>query len=340
MNIRRWVVHIGAAKTGSTAIQRCLSDNRDALLQQGLVYPDVSLRGWGHHDLAFLLDGGYPDWAIPQPRPLTALILDLRAAVARADVPCIVLSSENFYLYPRPAGLRAVLQAAGLQAQDRITIVCYLRRQDEAQMSWYNQTVKAQGYSGSFESSLRQHHGLWDYAQRLRPWQAEFGSDALAVRVYDPVRQPDVCSDFLSILGVEAARLRSPIGRANERINRDILELQRLVNRLPLKVTSKRRHHKQLIALTAAAALEGIFDDRPFLTPAAAGRLMQSYDEGNLWVARTFLGRETLFDPLSEAAPNARANSTPAGWTLAKIRYTWQWFRMQQDAVIPPRASN
>ena len=318
MSAGRWIIHIGAPKTGSTAIQRCLSDNRAALLERGVLYPDVSLRGWGHHDLAFLLDGGYPAWATPQPRPLAALRADLQAAVAQHAAPCIVLSSENFFIYPRPAELRALLRAAGLQQGDRLSIVCYLRRQDEAQMSWYNQTVKAQGYAGSFESSLRLHHGLWDYAARLRPWLDEFGNDGLQIRLYEPAGQADVCGDFLGLLGVASAGLQRPADRVNERINRDILELQRVVNRLPMKVTSKRRHHKQLIALTAAAAAQGIFDDRPFLTPPAARQLMQSYEPSNAWVARTFFGRETLFEaspPDAAAAPTARR-----GWTLAKIR--------------------
>jgi hypothetical protein len=340
LNSTHWVIHIGAPKTGSTAIQRCLSDNRLRLLEQGVHYPDVSLRGWGHHDLAFLLGGGYPAWATPQPRPLAALQADLQQAVQARPARCVVLSSENFFIYPQPAALLALLQAAGLRTQDSVSIVCCLRRQDEAHMSWYNQTVKAQAHTNGFEDSLRRYHGLWDYADRLRPWQSVFGTAAVQLQDYGATGQGDICSDFLRRVNVDPAFLEMGSSRVNERINRDVLELQRLVNRLPLAVATKRRHHKQLIALSTAAAPLGIFDDRPFLTPIAAEALMQRYAASNAWVAQTFLGRDALF-PTADASGGAgapRPTPAPRGWTVAKMRYTLRWFIHHRQGTPAPHA--
>ena len=66
-------LHIGAPKTGTTLLQRVLFENKERLRNYGIDYPDISLRGYGHHDLAFLIAGGYPDWATPQPRTLAEL---------------------------------------------------------------------------------------------------------------------------------------------------------------------------------------------------------------------------------------------------------------------------
>ncbi|MCG5238990.1 hypothetical protein ACIU1J_31600 [Azospirillum doebereinerae] len=318
-----WIVHIGAPKTGSTAIQRFLFENREPLLACGVRYPDVSLRGYGHHDLAFLLGGGYPVWATPQDRTLAELGAALRDAVRAGGTDTVLLSSENFYLYPEPATLRGLLRSAGMEADDRVSIVCYLRRQDEAHVSWYNQTVKAQGNSAGFEASVRRDHGLWDYAERLKPWQAEFGTSALILRDYTALASGDVRGDFLTAIGLPHAPFALPPVRPNERINRDILDFQRLLNRLPLKVAQKRRYHKHLIALTAATAGDTVFDDTPFLSASQRAALVDSYAQGNASVARIFLDREDLFAPVSvedNEAPSARRGLTPA-----KLAFIVRW---------------
>ncbi|HVX35469.1 MAG TPA: hypothetical protein VHC71_04540, partial [Hyphomicrobium sp.] len=53
-------IHIGAPKTGSTFLQRVFYDNRGELRTRGLLYPEANIRGFGHHDIAFLIAGGYP----------------------------------------------------------------------------------------------------------------------------------------------------------------------------------------------------------------------------------------------------------------------------------------
>lgn len=328
----RWLLHIGAPKTGSTAIQRMLFDNRAELLSRGVLYPDASLRGFGHHDLAFLLGGGYPHWATPQPRPLSDLAQDLRAEVAAHRAATVVVSSENFFLYPDPAALRDLLQFAGLTSNDHVEVLCYVRRQDEAYSSWYNQTVKAQGNPASFEATMAATTDLFDYLHRLEPWSRVFGASAFRIRDYAPFSGGgvDIRVDVLEWLGLSPEGLSLPGGRSNERINRDIVGVQRLINRLPLPAQAKRRYHRELIALTADADGQGVFDDRPYLSPADAKALVGRYDDGNTAVARAFLGRDALFDPF-EPATTAPASARP-GVRLSKIAYAARWMAARRRA--------
>lgn len=321
-----WIVHIGAPKTGSTAIQIFLCGNRERLAAHALLYPDVSLRGYGHHDLAFLLGGGYPDWATPQDRPLSELAATLREAVRTSGAGRVLLSSENFYLYPEPAALRHLLQTAGLAAEDRVSILCYLRRQDEAHVSWYNQTVKAQGNAAGFDASVRRDHGLWDYAARLAPWRAEFGTQAVWLRDY-AAAVADVRVDFLQALGLPRDAFAMPSVRPNGRLNRDLLDVQRLINRLPLAIPRKRRYHKSLIALTEATAGRNVFDDPPFLSPDKRAALLADYAAGNRMVARTYLGRDELFAPPAGASAQPLPTATGArrGLTPAKLATVVRW---------------
>lgn len=320
---RRLVVHIGAPKTGSTALQKFLFDNRAALDAGGWRYPDVSLRGYGHHDLAFLIGGGYPDWATAQDKPLSELAGQLAGHFAEARD--IVLSSENFYLLTDPAALASTLARAGLTDSDRVTIVAYVRRQDEAHLSWYNQTVKAQGFSGSVQESLTRWQSLWDYDARLGRWASTFGAQNLVVRPYQAsdLHDGDIRRDFSTLLGLPADSMQLPAETPNTRLNRDILEFQRMINRLPLTAQQKRRFHKELMELTAQAGSSGLFDDTPLLTVEERRAILRSYASGNARVARRFLGRDTLFEEAMPAGP-----ATPAEeWKLTpeKVVYLLGW---------------
>lgn len=294
-----WLIHIGAPKTGSTAIQRMLFNGREALLEQGVLYPDVSLRGFGHHDLAFLLDGAYPAWATRQERSLDDLAGDLAREVETTGARSIVLSSENFYLYPQPERLLALLQRSGFGAGDQVRVLCYVRRQDEAHLSWYNQTVKAQGNRGSLAATIRRDHGLWDYERRLSAWVRIFGAEAIVVRDYSAFvgEGDDIRRDILELLSVPPGALPLPPIRDNGRINNDALAFQRLLNWLPLSPVSKRRFHKQLIAFTAAHAGTGAFDEVALLGADERRAVIAAYAASNDRLAAFVGKRQGFFSP-------------------------------------------
>ena len=330
--MKRCLLHIGAPKTGSTALQKFLADNRDALRRHGLEYPDASLRGYGHHDIAFVVGGGYPDWATPPASPRTLADLTRELAEKTAGSPSIVLSSEDFYLLPNPAGVAAMLGKAGFPAGS-VTVVVYVRRQDEAHLSWYNQAVKAQGYSGTLAECVAETHALWDYAEQLERWAAVFGADRLDVRLYQPLDGPatDIRRDFLALAGIPADGFGFPDANDNSRINAEILEFQRLINRLPLTAQQKRGAHKELIELTAATAGAEVFADRPLMGSKERAAILKRYAASNRKVARRYFRRERLFDesmPKGLPARGARARLDNEklvyimGWLLARQHRT------------------
>jgi hypothetical protein len=320
------LLHIGAPKTGSTALQKFLTSNRKILIKLGWEYPEVSLRGFGHHDLAFLVSGGYPKWAIPQDRTFDELANGLKMSVAGKSR--IILSSENFYLFPNPQGVMRMLAQAEF-SHETVKIVVYIRRQDEVIASWYNQIIKAQGYTGTISKCIDENHDLWDYASRLDAWAEAFGSENLIVRPYqiDDLVEDDICRDFLNLADLPADGFAFSKEKVNTRINRDILEFQRLVNQLPLSPFEKRRFHKDLIALTSETASMNLFDDSPMLTSAERRQILSRYAESNTRLALTRLSRDWLFNENmpEESQPFKREKKLTVekmayilGWILAK----------------------
>jgi hypothetical protein len=328
MSPARCIVHIGAPKTGSTLLQRVMFENRKVLAGHGVLYPDVSLRGYGHHDLAFLIGGGYPEWASPQERSLADLSRDLEKA-AREHSGSLLLSSEDFYLCPNPNGLAELLGRTGALDGREPMIVVYVRRQDEAHESWYNQTIKAQGYTHSVDSCVREFHDLWDYRKQLHQWAAAFGKNALAVRLYDTSQYAggSLLFDFLSVLQLPPSEFTVSKERVNSGLNADLLEFQRRINQLPLPARQKRAFHRQLIDLSAKTAKTGLFDESPSIRAARRAEILASYAEGNAEVAATFLGREKLFD---ETIDDTLVHCGTSGLTIEKLASILGWLLLSE----------
>ena len=307
-------VHIGVPKTGTTLLQRFFFENREALLKHGVLYPDVSLRGFGHHDIAFLIAGGYPDWATPQPRTLSELTTQLCNDVARVDPTTVLLSSEDFYLFPAPGALLKLLETVKVAGRFRIVVIVYVRRQDLAHESWYNQTVKAQGATHRFDRSVLDTHALWDYEANLKRWADVFGTENIVVRPFEQAQFAggSLIGDLLSVLQLSANSFNPPSGRINTSLNKDLLEFQRLFNALPMAVQDKRRFHRQLMDLSTAAQGNGRFNETPFLDYEGRKALLQTYEASNRAVARTYLQRDHLFlDPVENGPAPVDSHLTP-----------------------------
>lgn len=310
-------------------MQHILTANAGVLAGHGFEYPAVSLRGYGHHDIAFLVGGGYPEWASSQERTLDELQQELRERDTRQS---LVLSSEDFYLCPNPQGLKRFLEGAGVLADRELSIVVYLRRQDDAHESWFNQTIKAQGYTHSLEECLVAFDGLWDYEANLSRWEAAFGREALVVRSYERESYAggSLIDDFFSILGIERAALEIQRETVNTSLNRDLLAYQRIINAMPLDHAARRRFHHDLMALNEAMKGKGFFDERPVIDGQQRREILSRYDAGNRAVAERYLHRDALFlNQRIEAA--VETSSAAGGLTVEKLAAILSWVQIRRD---------
>ena len=319
-------VHIGVPKTGSTAIQRFLSDRQGELRNHGLLYPESSLRGFGHHDLAFLLDGGYPGWAKPQERSLEDLVVDLRSEVSQCTGD-VLLSSEDFYLFPQPERLKGMLDAAGLLKNRRPQIIVYVRRQDDVMISWYNQLVKAQGFAGTFDESVASGRWMGDYDVQLSRWADVFGAEAMEVRRYERWPTPAaLLEDFLSVTCPSALGLVSEMhGSVNTSLVRDLLELQRIINAMPLSSIEKRSFHHELMALSIDPRWE--FRDHPVVDRAKRLSLLDSFAASNDAVSKRWFDGAVLFD--SDQLDGDTADPYP-GLDVSTVVEVFTWLLLQR----------
>lgn len=298
---RVFLIHIGAPKTGSTALQNFLALNVDALECQGWTYPRSVLRGGGHHDIAFHLLGDYPDWAMPSEVNLNAIPEILRKDISTKNR--IILSSENFYWLTDPMLLKQFLENIGAGRDDVVKILLYVRRQDDAIISWYNQIVKAQGYSGSIYDCISDFAEMWNYQRKIDEWGQAFGFENIIVRPYRNSESPhdDIRKDFILFTSLDESKFHFSQQRENQNLRRDILEFQRKINTLPLSVLEKRRFHKKLIKLSHES--DHLFSDFSILTPEERMSIIDYYEQGNIFVRDNYI-RESgdLFSRVSSPA--------------------------------------
>ncbi|SEQ95269.1 hypothetical protein SAMN03080615_03368 [Amphritea atlantica] len=220
------VIHIGAPKTGSSALQAFFLNNRDALLSCGYYYPehgvdDNNVSG-GHSVVGVNL--------IKKDFISASRFVDEWVVQAKERNKTLLISAES--LYSKPRMLKSILE------NYRVGIVAYFRDPIELLISNYNQAVKrhfatidlkgfaknvlvneSDGYSGLIFSL----------------WAECFGKDNVCLLPYGEGFFPEgkIEFSFLDLLGVSKLQRKSfkyHSKRINVSYTSGALEYKRLVN--------------------------------------------------------------------------------------------------------------
>ncbi|MES3674762.1 hypothetical protein QC589_02270 [Halomonas elongata] len=220
------IIHIGAPKAGSSAIQKFCLENRSSLLREGLYYPkhrlDANGVSGGHSMLSTALSKGDIETA---ERDFYSLLSEARALDA-----ILLLSSEGFYrFYERVAEMMQGLS---------VRVVGFFRDPLDAVFSNYNQTVKRHystlrfsEFCGRVAKSANENIS----GARLIRWADSFGDDNCRFELYSKnnSRELSIESRFLEAVGVSPSRF-SKFSIDGRMVNRSYtlaaLELKRLLN--------------------------------------------------------------------------------------------------------------
>lgn len=208
-------LHIGAPKTGTTAIQNFCRANHAALAERDVWFP-VHIRN--HHILLHDVLGR----SGATPNSFDAVL----AEFACSQYSRLLISAESFFL--RAARIDAQRLPA-LLSNFRVVVTCYVRRSDEYMNSLYQTNVR-----GLARCTLSALEFLRErpprYAMRMSRIDDLFHPADFIVRSYDAAKG-DLLRDFFSIVGVADAGLCGsfPTGHVNARLSaRQILFMRRL----------------------------------------------------------------------------------------------------------------
>jgi len=212
---KKLVLHIGAGKCGSSAVQAFLSKNHKELLKRGILIPD------GKCDLTdtvvgnqiwFLQDGvKKPDFDKVIQRRMKKLHLHM----GENNLDTVVLSAENMI---NSDGFHSLF--ANLESIFDIRVVAYVRRQDDYHISAWQQWYLKQ--FESFEEYVDKRVDLADWHLALDVWATQYGRENIVVRVYEKEKlvNGNVVDDFMSVLSIPTDGME----KIEKRINRSIDE--------------------------------------------------------------------------------------------------------------------
>ncbi|RVU83393.1 hypothetical protein EOL70_16845 [Leucothrix sargassi] len=212
-------IHVGPPKTGSSAIQKWLSENTQKLKELQIYYPKhtTDSNGVSSGNLLAIYDRLSPgEYSLNQDK-LSAILSDFEAG----PYNIILLSSEFFF--KRMEELKKAIPAA--------KFIAYLRDPIEKRESLYNQGIKRHSYTHLYNK--QQKNGIPDL-RILDIYINTFGKEDLDLRAYgeDYFQNKSIISDLLSSLGIEQ---EIKIKNTNRSYNFEALELKRWMNNLELE---------------------------------------------------------------------------------------------------------
>ncbi len=310
-------LHIGMPKTGTSAIQRFLTDNPEVLAGKGYCYrhlpysfPDRSSPRRNAHFLVENIYNGKGKLDLPTKR---ARMEDTLRIIAQwlEEFDHIILTDEAIWNNLRGdtwedfARLKKFCQEQGAA----LKIIVYLRRQDEYMLSWWKQHIRDGGKNGrlpDWETFTEKLHKLiiLDYEKHLREIEQYIPREDLIVRIYDRNgfvgKTHTIYSDFLDAIGLEFTE-EFVIGKAmvNVSLTNDYAEIKRLLNRLQGREYNRARNDISNFFERPAvkcSALSGYEERYSLLTEEQSVSIMAKYAASNAkLLERYFPGRAALF---------------------------------------------
>jgi hypothetical protein len=292
-------IHIGAHKTGTSALQLFLSRNREILKENGCLYPGNTI---AHHNIVQEF----------RQHPLEDILSARSNATARcfqeigeSTAQKIILSSENFEnLDHQIDTLKGFLLPSF-----EVKIIMYLRRQDEKIESMYNASVKnpvvrsdkpfseflavfLDHEHGRFQdvSQHRYNFGAIDYYPILALWQEAFGRENILVRCYEKEQLPQgIFLDFLTTVGLGPDdRYWIPKMRINESLRWNLIEVIRSCN---AHFRGDREFHQFLIHHLTRINSGYTGGKQRLLSPQQRREIIAMSEESNAKIAREYLNR-------------------------------------------------
>jgi hypothetical protein len=307
-------VHIGAPKTGTTALQNFLHDNRKLLIGQGVLYPDGGYYPRAHHLLGAAV---FPKRAsrlggLTRDEALKTSIEAIRAEIDQFNPRTVILSTEYLWGNLSPANITRLLTPF---RDCRIHIVVYIRRQDLLAQSLYVQSVK-RGDARSFSQWLTQaREGTkagFHFDQVLAGWRNCGINTEIIVRVYEKGQlASDIREDFMNTVAAEVEIEFSNDQIANTSPDITTIELLRTIN---AGVEDKELANVLRRRVIAKSPPRALFEPLSYFGPGEASAFVEEFAEGNAALARQYLGREdgVLFrDPPPVSTGEERTGPTP-----------------------------
>jgi hypothetical protein len=339
------ILHIGLEKTGTSSLQKFCALNRDKLRQHGFLYSVVA--GADSHTAlaaAAQAEDKFDDLRMIHGLDSADKIRSFRMAFAdkldaEAASSCcstLILSSEHCSSRLITAVEVEALAKILHRISDDITILVYLRRQDDFLCSSYSTDVKS-GFTGAISlpsDQLREER--YNYEVLLQRWSSVFGRNRITCRLYatDKLKNGDIVDDFIEAIGIPPSDEFQKPPRVNEGLNIEALEFLRIFNaHVPPFKDGRQNKKRGNVAHLLQLVSNG---PSPGLPPARLAEFMRKFRRSNAAVAQEYFGQVApAGDPLFGEPPavKSRAEMRSIDAEEAILLAARIWERKQEQVV-------
>ncbi|WP_428311554.1 hypothetical protein [Hydrocarboniphaga sp.] len=288
--MKKLIVHIGAPKTGTSAIQHFMLRNREALARQGVLYPQGGMLKSAHHLIGAAIHPLRSKRLGSSSREevLATAIHAIHDEIATQQPHTLVISTEYLWGKLSAANVNRLLAAF---PGWRVHVVAYLRRQDLLAQSLYVQAVKT-GTPLSFpqwvDTAIDSGKAGFFFHEVLSCWRDCGLPVTVDVRIYEKSQiGSDICNDFLKVIGADATGPFSFDDRSvNSAPDMVTTELMRMINAsMPAKEIAE-RIRRNIVKHSAPRAL---FAPLRYLDAAEVQAFMQRFEADNRRVALDYV---------------------------------------------------
>lgn len=293
-------LHIGTAKTGTTALQRFLANNRTQMNKSGTDHPIMPFHFPRMSDArnAHFLTLWQEKDSDPRWSKGFEIIKDACKSFDR-----ITMSDEVLWAQCVNGGFLESVRKGFEEMGADLKVIVYLRRQDEMVESHWNQMVKGKlRLTEDFDEFVGRggYDRLFplDYRKVLGDISDCFGRANVFVRPYEreQFRDNSIFADFLDILGLEIDDGYELAEYAvNTRLPWNVVEIKRIINgidsyRDPDVPNFFREIIRDVYGLELSKEIPDIRTGR--FSPEKRKAFIAKYEEDNAFVAREYLKRE------------------------------------------------
>jgi hypothetical protein len=259
------ILHLGSEKTGTSSIQKYFGSRRDALLKQGIWYPQSFANPKAHVHLK--LSRAAINGTLTDDAPGVIEFRDEYDAAMKAGANNVLFSSEFFHSEMRDTASVERLKEFLGKFFDRFELVYYARRQDQMLASMHSTAVKGGWTTDPHALSVYESkgHHYFDHLAVCDLWSGQFGRDRLVCRVYEREKLAggDIVDDFLDITGLGRG-VERPHVSANESLSFETISALLFLNasadkdnrelRRKLVARGRKRNGPRIPMLTKAEA--------------------------------------------------------------------------------------
>ncbi len=312
-------LHIGTAKTGTTALQRFLPENSGILNNLGFDHPIMPFHfprmsdGRNAHFLTLWDDTS--KYSSRWNKGFEVIRNDL------SEYDNIILSDEVLWAECAREGFLERVCEGFSHLDARLKVIVYLRRQDEMAESHWNQMVKGklrltEGFNDFVKSGRYQESFPLDYGKGLDAISQYIEKENIIVRAYEKQQYKDgsLFSDFLDCVGLDLTRdYKLPEYVINTRLPENVVEIKRWINMADsYRSDDVPNFYREILKSSYS------LDKKDDIPQSGEGRFsdeersefMASFKDSNSYVAREYLNRADgrLFFEETKSLPKWSAN--------------------------------